>query len=1061
VRSGNRLLSFALPVAVCLAWASVGLGQEASADQAKAALQQGLDQYKTLDFKAAQATLLKVDRNSLSDAEKKTLDEYLGKVPEMLRKQAAARDSMSEAEKALAGNDLAKAKAGFASAVAASELLPAEERDKAAKQLALVEEKMKVASAAPQPAAPAKPPAAPAKPPAAPAKPPAAPAKPDAAAAAAAAAKADAEAKAKADADAKKLLADMQARRAKVQELIEAGQLALDNNEPEKAVGYFQRALVLDPQSTEAGKLLDYARRQTATSGGVGILNRMAERIKIAKEAVSVDFESAMKHSQEALAGADTAAAFDKAANDARVARNILESNKSLYPAEEYRAKIIEADSQLKWVEQKRSDWEKASVKKQIEEMKKAEAVRQVREEERRQKRIASLSDRAKALRAERKYEEAVAQLEEVLKLDPKNRWAAEWKEYLEQEVVLSREGKLFKTRLDEEQKTILDVREAEIPWYELLRYPRDWKDITARREGIGASTSAESDVERQIRNRLKAKITKLDFEEIEFKDVIQWLRDVSGLSFNVKWPVLALAGIEKTTPVTAQLADVPLETALNVILGNVGGGTAALTYVLEEGVITISTKEDLSGPGYRTTRVYDIRDLIVRVPNFKGPRIDISQVGQQAGQNVTAGGGGGGGRGLFDEQADTGAAGAGRGERAEEMKTRTELINDIMRLIQTTIDPTSWRTAGGEVGAISELNGQFIITQTAKNHADLMTLITQLREARTLQIAIEARFITVQSGFLNRIGLDLDFYFNMGSRLGAAAGANPNRVMDPFTGATIETLTPAAGGGSIVNYHPIDAQMNNGSWNGRPANQKWTPMGVLQDSRGFISNMNTKVGGDIGANASGNGIGVAGAFLDDVQVYFLIEATQANQSSRLLTAPRITLFNGQRAYITVSTQRAYVANYEPVVAENSAALRPIVSYVPTGTVLDVEATVSADRRYVTLTVRPQVAELQLPLDEISFFIAQGQPVTIQLPTIKLQDLQTTVSVPDGGTLLLGGQKSAGEVEREMGAPILDKVPILNRFFTNRAKVRDEATLLILIKPKIIIQREEEEKAFP
>ena len=48
-----------------------------------------------------------------------------------------------------------------------------------------------------------------------------------------------------------------------------------------------------------------------------------------------------------------------------------------------------------------------------------------------------------------------------------------------------------------------------------------------------------------------------------------------------------------------------------------------------------------------------------------------------------------------------------------------------------------------------------------------------------------------------------------------------------------------------------------------------------------------------------------------------------------------------------------------------------------------------------------------------------------------------------------------------MGAPLLNKIPILNRLFSNRGKVRDESTLLILIKPKIIIQQEEEARAFP
>ena len=138
------------------------------------------------------------------------------------------------------------------------------------------------------------------------------------------------------------------------------------------------------------------------------------------------------------------------------------------------------------------------------------------------------------------------------------------------------------------------------------------------------------------------------------------------------------------------------------------------------------------------------------------------------------------------------------------------------------------------------------------------------------------------------------------------------------------------------------------------------------------------------------------------------------------------------------------------------------------GAILDVEATISADRRYVTLTVRPQVTNV-IGFRNYAVNVAQtddaGNPIVgtgfMELPTVSIQQLETTVSVPDGGTLLLGGQKLSGEVEREMGVPLLNKIPILNRAFTNRGTVRDEQTLLILIKPKIIIQREEEMRQYP
>ena len=77
------------------------------------------------------------------------------------------------------------------------------------------------------------------------------------------------------------------------------------------------------------------------------------------------------------------------------------------------------------------------------------------------------------------------------------------------------------------------------------------------------------------------------------------------------------------------------------------------------------------------------------------------------------------------------------------------------------------------------------------------------------------------------------------------------------------------------------------------------------------------------------------------------------------------------------------------------------------------------------------------------------------------QIIKTTVSVPDGGTLLIGGQKWAGEIEVEAGVPILSKIPILKRLYSSRTLVKDEQVLLILVKPQIIIQQESEQRAFP
>ncbi|HEV8292085.1 MAG TPA: hypothetical protein VGP94_09180, partial [Tepidisphaeraceae bacterium] len=86
---------------------------------------------------------------------------------------------------------------------------------------------------------------------------------------------------------------------------------------------------------------------------------------------------------------------------------------------------------------------------------------------------------------------------------------------------------------------------------------------------------------------------------------------------------------------------------------------------------------------------------------------------------------------------------------------------------------------------------------------------------------------------------------------------------------------------------------------------------------------------------------------------------------------------------------------------------------------------------------------------------------SVQLPILDITSVNTIVSVPDGGTLLLGGQTLAGETEVEEGVPILSKIPFIKRLFTNRSTAKDERILLILVKPTIIIQREVEQQQFP
>ena len=87
---------------------------------------------------------------------------------------------------------------------------------------------------------------------------------------------------------------------------------------------------------------------------------------------------------------------------------------------------------------------------------------------------------------------------------------------------------------------------------------------------------------------------------------------------------------------------------------------------------------------------------------------------------------------------------------------------------------------------------------------------------------------------------------------------------------------------------------------------------------------------------------------------------------------------------------------------------------------------------------------------------AAQQNQTIQLPTWNVNTINTTVTVPDGGTGLLGGVSYAREGSVSRGVPLLNKIPYLNRLFRNQGIGREVGASNYTIIPRIINLEEEE-----
>jgi type II secretory pathway component GspD/PulD (secretin) len=333
----------------------------------------------------------------------------------------------------------------------------------------------------------------------------------------------------------------------------------------------------------------------------------------------------------------------------------------------------------------------------------------------------------------------------------------------------------------------------------------------------------------------------------------------------------------------------------------------------------------------------------------------------------------------------------------------------------------------------------------------------------------VETRFLLVNQDWFEQIGFDLDLVINANNNQFRAAQAT-DPTLQPRDFFDFSGQSPTGNGlqrsvtGARFDTAGNDAPVTQGVVNPRP----WSPIGFLQNSFGLASALTPTQGIAADVLSVAPALGIAGQFLDDIQVDFLIQATQADRRSVQLTAPRLTFTNGQTANIFVATQVSFVSDLTPVVGDSAVGFDPDVNVVSEGVTLLVEGTISADRRYVTLNVDAGVARIDGFAQTAVTAVAGGQLVNsadtssfIQLPQVTVTRVRTTVTVPDQGTILLGGQRLITEFDVETGVPVLSKIPVLNRFFTNRIESKEEQTLLILLKPTVLIQNEQEQRNFP
>ncbi len=622
-----------------------------------------------------------------------------------------------------------------------------------------------------------------------------------------------------------------------------------------------------------------------------------------------------------------------------------------------------------------------------------------------RSRRIEELMTNAIAYQKQQRYEEALGQLESLIAIDPLNDKALTLKQTLKDIISFREQLEMERKSRKERMDILLKTDEAAIPYADEVTYPKNWREISASpfrkpEEAIGQN-AADGAVYDQLNEIVDLSALTL---ETPLEEAINELRNAVDppLKIVVMWRDLYdNADIDQTTPINIDaISAVTLGTALDLILKSVSGGFTELGYTVENGVITIATRESL--PQRLETKVYDVTDLLMRPANYRASTRS-SGAGGAGGDVSTVGGG------FEDDEEDQVSTQELAGEA-------TGRASNLIFLIQDTVEPDSWFENGGEGSVTVYENRKLVVMQTREIHRKIDDVLNNLRKSLGHQVAIEARFLVVGENFLEEIGLDIDFIYNFGGKVGQVT------FFQSHAGSAVADTTGVPGS-----------------------------LGGAQNAMSVF--------------------GTYGSMLDDLQVQFLLNATQGHRDSQTLTAPKATVLSGESAALRVQKNLYYAGDIEVDTRESGDVGRTSfnVNYedrsVISGTILNVTPTIMPDKKHVLLDITAELRDFlgfRTQTVDVPVFgdvPTAGGEYSIEFPETEVSRIQTRVSMPDGGTLLLGGQKLSAEIEKQAGVPILSKIPIIGRAFANKSVVKDKKVLLVLVKPTIILQEESEAKA--
>ena len=176
-----------------------------------------------------------------------------------------------------------------------------------------------------------------------------------------------------------------------------------------------------------------------------------------------------------------------------------------------------------------------------------------------------------------------------------------------------------------------------------------------------------------------------------------------------------------------------------------------------------------------------------------------------------------------------------------------------------------------------------------------------------------------------------------------------------------------------------------------------------------------------------------AGFFFDFATPNFsaTLNALTAQGRVRTLSTPKLLAIEGIESSVIIGDRRGY-----SVTTTINQVTTESIEFLESGVILRVTPTVDRDGD-IMMAIKPEVSTGVI------------DPAT-GIPSQTTTEVTTSMIVPDGRTIFVGGLIKHRVEESKRGVPVLGRIPGIGRLFSNRQQTKTNTETIVLITPTIV-----------